>query len=80
MSGQNSLRTLALAVIIIWVEKFLADLSRPRSEAVVAVRQSGFRGIAANLGDVEFVGAPVVPGDKATAEGVAGALEEAARV
>jgi len=38
---------------------------------VVKVRQSGFRGIAANLGDVEFVGAPVVPGDKATAEGVA---------
>src|SRR5258708_28275516 len=44
---------------------------------VVEVRQSGFRGIAANLGDVEFVGAPVVPGDKATAEGVADALEEA---
>ena len=44
---------------------------------VVEVRQSGFRGIAANLGDVEFVGAPVVPGDKATAEGVAGAPEEA---
>ena len=43
---------------------------------VVEVRQSGFRGIAANLGDVEFVGAPVVPGDKATAEGVASALEE----
>ena len=38
---------------------------------VVKVRQSGFRRIAANLGDIEFVGAPVVPGDKATAEGVA---------
>jgi hypothetical protein len=33
MSGQNSLRTLALAVITVCVAKFLADFPKPRSAA-----------------------------------------------
>jgi len=44
---------------------------------VVEVRERGFRGIAANLGNVELVGAAVVLADEGAAEGVAGALKEA---
>src|SRR5260370_17997095 len=43
---------------------------------VVEVREGCFRGVAADLGDVELVGAAVVLGDEGAAEGIAGAPEE----
>ena len=44
---------------------------------IVEVREGGFRGVASNLGDVEFVCAAVILGDEGAADGVAGALKEA---
>jgi len=41
---------------------------------IVKVRDSGFRRVAANLGDVELVGAAVVLGDECAADGVAALL------